>query len=70
MDTRLRYDALCQGLATVADLAQRAGARVLFPHIVGQTGGRWDPIENDLAPVLAGLGINVTVHALPVAGRF
>ena len=64
--TRLRYDALREALAAVAELASRAGASVHVPRIgAGQAGGRWDLIENDLAAVLADRGIDVIVHTLP-----
>ena len=52
--TRLRYDALREALAAVADLAARTGASVHIPRIgAGQAGGRWDLIENDLAALLS-----------------
>lgn len=64
--TRLRYDALHEALAAVADLALRTGASVHLPRIgAGQAGGRWDLIENDLAALLADRGIEVIVHTLP-----
>jgi O-acetyl-ADP-ribose deacetylase (regulator of RNase III) len=68
--TRLRYDALHETLAAVADLAQRAGATVHVPRIgAGQAGGRWDLIENDLAALIADKGIGLVVHTLPSAAR-
>lgn len=68
--TRLRYDALHDALAVVADLALRTGAVVHVPRIgAGQAGGRWDLIENDLATVLADRGIDVIVHTLPAQTR-
>jgi O-acetyl-ADP-ribose deacetylase (regulator of RNase III) len=64
--TRLRYDALREALAAVADLAARTGASVHVPRIgAGQAGGRWDLIENDLAALLTNRGIDVIVHTLP-----
>jgi O-acetyl-ADP-ribose deacetylase (regulator of RNase III) len=68
--TRLRYDALHDALAAVADLAAGNGASVHVPRIgAGQAGGRWDLIENDLITVLADRGIEVVVHTLPASPR-
>jgi O-acetyl-ADP-ribose deacetylase (regulator of RNase III) len=68
--TRLRYDALREALAAVADLAESNGASVHVPRIgAGQAGGRWDLIENDLVTVLTDRGIDVVVHTLPAGAR-
>jgi O-acetyl-ADP-ribose deacetylase (regulator of RNase III) len=64
--TRLHYDALRRGLATVAEIAQQHGAELHVPRLgAGQAGGRWDLIERQLAETVAAAGIRVVVHTLP-----
>jgi hypothetical protein len=64
--TRLRYDALRDGLLVVAAHAAEHHADVHVPRIgAGQAGGRWDIIEAILRETLTARGVNVTVHTLP-----
>lgn len=68
--TRLRYDALRDGLLRVASHAVEHRAEVHVPRIgAGQAGGRWDIIETILRETLTSRGVNVTVHTLPAKGN-
>jgi hypothetical protein len=68
--TRLHYDALHEGLAKVAEIAQNLGADLHVPRLgAGQAGGRWDLVERELAETVAATGVKVTVHTLPSQPR-
>jgi len=65
-ETRLRYDALADGLGRVAVIAAKHGAEVHIPRIgAGQAGGRWDFIERIVKAELVDRGVPVTIHTLP-----
>ncbi|WP_290472954.1 ImmA/IrrE family metallo-endopeptidase [Leifsonia sp. 71-9] len=67
--TRLRYDALEQGLTQVAEIAGREGAKVHVPRIgAGQAGGRWDIIETIIRKTLTVRDVDVIVHTLRAKG--
>ncbi|MDG4820341.1 macro domain-containing protein [Asanoa sp. WMMD1127] len=61
----IRYDALRQCLATLADTAARLGASVHMPRIgAGLAGGRWEEIEPIIIEELSSRDIRVTVYDL------
>jgi hypothetical protein len=63
---RLRYDALAEGLDTVAARAAARSAIVHVPRLgAGRAGGRWDLIEDLLVEKLTRKGVEVVVHTLP-----
>lgn len=63
---RIRYDAVRQGLATVAITARDLHATVHMPRIgAGMGGGSWDIIEELIEGELISTGISVTVYSLP-----
>ncbi|MEV4116160.1 Appr-1-p processing protein [Nonomuraea sp. NPDC049695] len=62
----IRYDALAQCLAKLAQHASRLEANVHLPRIgAGLAGGSWDVIEPLIQQHLADHGISVTVYDLP-----
>lgn len=63
---RVRYDAIRQGLATVAKAAKNLAATVHMPRIgAGMAGGAWNIIEELIEAELIASGIAVTVYSLP-----
>lgn len=63
---RLRYSALREGLAKVAQLALVSGASVHMPRIgTGQAGGSWSIVRELIGETLGEAGIRVTVYDLP-----
>jgi hypothetical protein len=68
--TRLRYDALDEALARLAEEALQKGATVHIPRLgAGQAGGRWDVVEASLVKQLTSKNIDVVVHTLPARQR-
>jgi O-acetyl-ADP-ribose deacetylase (regulator of RNase III) len=66
----IRYDALRQCLAKVADEAVAKHATVHVPRIgAGLAGGRWDQVEELLVDELAQRDVAVTVYDLPGTSR-
>jgi O-acetyl-ADP-ribose deacetylase (regulator of RNase III) len=62
----IRYDAVRQGLARVAEFAQERGSSVHMPRIgTGLAGGNWDEISQIITDELVGRGIAVTIYDLP-----
>lgn len=63
---RLRYAALYQGLAKVAQIARDSGASVHMPRIgTGQAGGSWAIVQELIEETLGKSGIPVMVYDLP-----
>ncbi|MFF3286617.1 macro domain-containing protein [Streptomyces sp. NPDC003023] len=59
----VRYEAMDQGLAAVADKALELGASVHMPRIgCGLAGGRWSRVEPLVVGRLTARGIDVTVY--------
>jgi O-acetyl-ADP-ribose deacetylase (regulator of RNase III) len=59
----VRYEAIKQGLMTVAAFANENGASVHMPRIgCGLAGGRWEEIEPIIEGSLIGNGVPVTVY--------
>lgn len=59
----VRYEAMDQGLAAVADKALELGASVHMPRIgCGLAGGRWSKVEPLVVGRLTARGIDVTVY--------
>lgn len=62
----IRYPALGQALARLADEALRTGAGVHMPRIgCGLAGGTWDRVEPLIQTQLLNRGVAVTVYDLP-----
>ena len=62
----IRYDALRQGLRTVAAEAAQLAAVVHMPRIgCGLAGGRWEDVEPIIEQELVTQGLTVTVYDLP-----
>jgi len=62
----IRYDAVAQCLASLADHALRLEASVHMPRIgCGLAGGRWEQIEPMIVTALCERDIVVTVYDLP-----
>jgi O-acetyl-ADP-ribose deacetylase (regulator of RNase III) len=62
----IRYDAVAQCLASLADHAVRLEASVHMPRIgCGLAGGRWEQIEPIIVTALCQRDIVVTVYDLP-----
>lgn len=62
----IRYEAIDQGLATVADEALARKASVHMPRIgCGLAGGHWSAIEPILERRLVAAGVDVTVYDFP-----
>jgi len=63
---RIRYAAVREALAKVADFARETGATVHMPRIgAGQAGGRWPLIREIVADKLTRRGISVMVYVPP-----
>ncbi|MCU1579101.1 MAG: putative Zn peptidase [Rhodoglobus sp.] len=63
---RLRYDALEESLAKLADLATTRQAEIHLPRLgAGQAGGRWDEVERLVVSYLVDAGLKVVVHTRP-----
>ncbi len=63
---RIRYSALEQCLASVADLAKRESLSVHMPRIgTGLAGGSWAVVEEIILQTLGAKSIDVTVYDLP-----
>ena len=59
----IRYQAIRDGLAKVAEFAVEHGASVHMPRIgCGLAGGKWDEIEPLIAEELSASGVIVTVY--------
>ena len=69
--TPIRYDALADCLATVAEFAFDGGFLVASVHLprigCGLAGGTWDRVEPIIAEELCGRGVAVIVYDLPEA---
>ena len=62
----VRYDALREGLATVARFAWREGASVHMPRLgCGLAGGDWESVGAIVQQTLADKGIRTCVYDLP-----
>ena len=62
----VRYDAIREGLRSVAVKAKELGASVHMPRIgCGLAGGKWEEIEPILEQELELAGLSVTVYDLP-----
>ena len=62
----VRYDAIEEGLGTIAERAYVAGASVHMPRIAsGLAGGDWSEVEQLIDRTLLAAGIDVTVYDLP-----
>ena len=62
----VRYDAIRQGLARVADFANKHGASVHMPRIgCGLGGGRWAEVEKRITPTLTAREIDTFVYDFP-----
>lgn len=67
---RVRYGALQQGLAEVANVATETNATVHMPRIgCGQAGGSWDVVQEIIASTLVAKGVEVFVYDLPNAAE-
>jgi len=67
---RIRYAALHECLATVADAAGRIGATVHMPRIAtGRAGGSWLIVEELISSALMGRAVPVFVYDLPEGAR-
>lgn len=63
---RIRYRALQEALADVAEIAKNRQASVHMPRIgTGQAGGHWGIIRELIDEALVQQGVNVTVYDLP-----
>ncbi len=63
---RIRYRALEQALAKVADFAVSENASVHMPRLgTGAAGGKWTMIEDMLGETFTGTGLDVFVYDLP-----
>lgn len=63
---RIRYAALEQAFASVAQFARAHAASVHCPRIgAGQSGGAWDTIEEIIRDTLTAKGVRVTIYDLP-----
>ncbi len=59
----IRYEAVQDGLAKVAQFAQEHSASVHMPRIgCGLAGGKWERIETEIESTLVANGIAVTVY--------
>ena len=64
----VRYEAIRQGLRTVAAFAAERSASVHMPRIgCGLAGGKWEEIERLVTEELVARGVVVTVYDLPAA---
>ncbi|MEU8549292.1 macro domain-containing protein [Streptomyces roseoverticillatus] len=62
-DMPVRYEAIAEALASLADEAAALGASVHMPRIgCGLAGGRWERIEPLITQHLTGRGVAVTVY--------
>ena len=62
----VRYDAIRDGLKTVARFAKESGASVHMPRIgAGLAGGDWARISRIIEEELVNRGVAVTVYTLP-----
>lgn len=62
----IRYEALRQGLKTVADFCDLQGASYVSPKLgSGLARGSWNLIEQIIQQEIANRGISVTVYELP-----
>ena len=62
----VRYEAIREGLQSVAVKARELGASVHMPRIgCGLAGGRWEDVSRIVENELVQQGINVTVYDLP-----
>ena len=62
----IRYEAIREGLVTVATKAKELHASVHMPRIgSGLAGGRWEEVERIVREELAANGVTVTVYVLP-----
>ena len=62
----IRYEAIRQGLRTVASKAKKLGASVHMPRIgCGLAGGKWQQVERIVQEELIAAGVSATVYDLP-----
>ena len=62
----VRYEAIQEGLRTVASKANELGASVHMPRIgSGLAGGRWEEVARIVEQELIAAGVAVTVYDLP-----
>ncbi len=62
----IRYDAIREGLRTVAAKAKELGASVHMPRIgCGLAGGKWEDVERIVREEFSSNGVGVTVYDLP-----
>ncbi len=65
----VRYEAMREALARVADFARSRGATVHMPRVgCGLAGGTWDKVGPIVEQTLCDAGVDVTVYDLPLAG--
>ncbi len=63
---RIRYASLEQCFASVAEFAGKTGASVHLPRLgAGQSGGKWDTVEEIIRDTLIAKHLPVTVYDLP-----
>lgn len=62
----IRYEAVREGLRTVAAKAKQLGASLHMPRIgCGLAGGKWEAIERIMREELTAASVTVTVYDLP-----